>query len=604
VRLFKSIKYKLIVFTLCISLIPICAITAIYYLNARSTAEKQILQKLTAVVESKKMHVVSFIEAKKGRVIDFSSDGFIRDSLETISQGRYQRTASINLKGHLDSNKKPLDPHIMAIAIVDMDGKIVASTNDAMIGKDVSNQEIFIKSIGKNYGEAYVDQSYYAPYLNASCIFIAAPLTYRYGVETIGIIINAYDLASLSEITTNRVGMGETGEVYIVNNRDKTMLTESRFIEDVVLKMVVDTEPVRRISEGGKGMTAIYSDYRGVPVVGASVAIPAYDWILLAEIDKAEAFASLGMVRFVALVVGGVCAAVAVCGGIIFSISAARPISRLRDATDRFAKGDLDHRVNIANKDEIGDLATSFNNMAHELKNEIAEHKRVGDELSVANRELEAFCYSVSHDLRAPLRGIDGFSKALVEDFADRLDSEGKGYLHRIRIACRRMGQLIDDLLALSRITRRDMRREGVDMSAMVQEIVADLQKRRPERRVEFSITEGLKANVDTQLMQLALLNLLDNAWKFTEKHPHAKIEFGVTQNGKGPVYFVRDDGAGFDMKYVDKIFGAFQRLHDINEFEGTGIGLATVQRIFHRHGGRIWAEGAVEQGATFYFAL
>jgi light-regulated signal transduction histidine kinase (bacteriophytochrome) len=277
----------------------------------------------------------------------------------------------------------------------------------------------------------------------------------------------------------------------------------------------------------------------------------------------------------------------------------------LRDATDRFAKGDLDHRVNIANKDEIGDLATSFNNMAYELKNEIAEHKRVGDELSAANKELEAFCYSVSHDLRAPLRGIDGFSRALVEDYADMLDSEGKGYLHRIRIACQRMGQLIDDLLALSRITRRDMCREGVvDMSVMAQEIAADLQKRQPERRVEFSITEGLKANVDTQLMQLALLNLLDNAWKFTEKHPHAKIEFGVTQNGKGPVYFVRDDGAGFDMKYVDKIFGAFQRLHDINEFEGTGIGLATVQRIIHRHGGRIWAEGAVEQGATFYFAL
>jgi signal transduction histidine kinase len=550
------------------------------------------------------MHVVSFIEAKKGRVIGFSSDGFIRDSLESISQGRYQRTASINLKGHLDSNKKPLDPHIMAIAIADMDGKIVSSTNEAMIGKDVSNQEIFIKSIGKNYGEAYVGQSYNSPYLNANCIFIAAPLTYRYGVETIGIIINAYDLASLSEITTNRVGMGETGEVYIVNKRDKIMLTESRFIEDVVLKQVVDTEPVRRINEGGKEMTGVYPDYRGVPIVGASVDIPEYDWMLLAEIDKAEAFASLGMVRFTALMVGGICAAVAVCGGIIFSVLAERPISRLKNATDRFAKGDLDYRVNITNKDEVGDLAISFNNMAHKLEKEIIEHKQAVDELSVANKELEAFCYSVSHDLRAPLRGIDGFSRALVEDFADSLDSQGKGYLHRIRMASQRMGQLIDDLLTLSRITRSDMRREGVDMSAMVQEIAADLQKKRPERRVEFSITEGLKANVDTQLMQLALLNLLDNAWKFTGKHPHAKIEFGVTQNGKGPVYFVRDDGAGFDMKYVDKIFGAFQRLHDINEFEGTGIGLATVQRIIHRHGGRIWAEGAVEQGATFYFVL
>ncbi len=609
-RLFKSIKYKLIVFTLCISLIPISAITAIYYLNAKSTAEKQILQKLTAVAESKKMHIVSFIEAKKGRVIDFSSDGFIRDSLESIYQRGYQGYAGINLKGHLDSNKKPLDPHIMAIAIADMDGKIVASTNDAMIGKDVSKQEIFIKSIGKNYGEAYVGQSYDAPYLNASCIFIAAPLTYRYGVETIGIIINAYDLASLSEITTNRIGMGETGEVLLGKKMENEIvfLTSLRYVSDEPLSMFVpvdtdEAKPMKLALEGANG-TLIAPDYRSVDVLAAYQYIPETDWGLVVKMDKEEAFASLDMVRFVALGVGGVCAAVAVCGGIIFSVSVARPIGRLKDATDRFAKGDLDSRANIANKDEIGDLAGSFNNMAHKLKNEIAEHKRAENELSAANKELEAFCYSVSHDLRAPLRGIDGFSRALVEDFADRLDSEGKGYLHRIRIACQRMGQLIDDLLNLSRITRGNMRREGVDMSAMAQEIAADLQKRRPERRVEFSITEGLKANVDTQLMQLALLNLLDNAWKFTEKHPHAKIEFGVTQNGKGPVYFVRDDGAGFDMKYVDKIFGAFQRLHDINEFEGTGIGLATVQRIIHRHGGRIWAEGAVEQGATFYFAL
>ncbi len=603
-RLFRSIKGKLIVFTLCISLIPIFAITVIYYLNGRSTAEKQILQELTAIAESKKMHIVSFIEAKKGRVIDFSSDGFIRDSLETITQRGYQSNAGINLKRHLKDNKKPLDTNIVAIAIADLDGKIVSSTNEAIIGKDVSRQEIFIKSIAKSYGEAYVGQSYNSPYLNANCIFIAAPLTYRYGVETIGVIINAYDLASLSEITTNRVGLGETGEVYIVNKRDKIMLTESRFIEDVVLKQVVDTEPVRRINEGGKEMTGIYTDYRGVPIVGASVDIPEYDWMLLAEINKAEAFAPLKTLGIVALILGGSCAVLAISMGIVFSLSTARPINRLKYASERIASGNLKHRVNITRKDEIGDLANSFNKMANKLEKEIIEHKQMGDELSAANKELEAFCYSVSHDLRTPLRGIEGFSNALMEDFAERLDSRGKDYLHRIRKASRRMSQLIDDLLILSRITRSGMRREKIDMSVMAQEIAIYLQRRQPGRQVEFAITEGLKANGDMRLMQLALLNLLDNAWKFTGKHPRAKIEFGVTQNGGGSVYFVRDDGAGFDMKYVDKIFGAFQRLHGISEFEGTGVGLATVQRIIHRHGGRIWAEGAVEQGATFYFAL
>ena len=579
------------------------------------------------------MHVMSFLEAKRGRTIDFSSDGFIRDSLEIISRSPAERRAGrgdqssvprpsrlrlaeeprlspprynavINLNKHLKVNKRLLDRHILAIDIVDMDGKVISSTNETMIGKDVSEQDIYIKGISRNYGETYVDQSHKSSYMDANCIFISAPLTSKRVGETIGVIINAYALASLNDITANRVGMGETGEVYIVNNRDKIMLTESRFIEDVVLKLVVDTEPVRRINEGGKGMTGIYPDYRGVPIVGASVVIPEYDWILLAEIDKAEAFAPLRMLGIVALVLGGVCAAVTISLGIVFSLSTARPINRLKYASERIASGNLKHRVDITRKDEIGDLASSFNNMAHKLENEILEHKRAEDELSATNKELEAFCYSVSHDLRAPLRGIDGFSKALVEDFADRLDSEGKGYLHRICTACQRMGQLIDDLLALSRITRRDMRRERVDLSAIAQEIVMDLQKRRPGRQVEFVITEGLEANGDIQLVQLALLNLLDNAWKFTGKRQSAKIEFGVTQNGDGPVYFVRDDGAGFDMEYVDKLFVAFQRLHDINEFEGTGVGLAIVQRVIHRHGGRIWAEGRVEQGATFYFTL
>lgn len=225
-------------------------------------------------------------------------------------------------------------------------------------------------------------------------------------------------------------------------------------------------------------------------------------------------------------------------------------------------------------------------------------------ELAATNEELEAFNYSVSHDLRSPLRSIDGFSQALLEDYTDRLDAEGKDYLTRVRAASQKMGRLIDDLLNLSRMTRIEMRREVVDLSALAQAITAELQNREPGRQAEFVIAEGMEVNGDKRLLMVVLENLLGNAWKFTEKHPRARIECGVTQvNGK-PAYFVRDDGAGFDMAYADKLFGAFQRLHGTTEFSGTGIGLATVQRIIHRHGGRVWAEGAVEQGATFYFTL
>ncbi|QIR36113.1 GAF domain-containing protein [Tolypothrix sp. PCC 7910] len=226
-------------------------------------------------------------------------------------------------------------------------------------------------------------------------------------------------------------------------------------------------------------------------------------------------------------------------------------------------------------------------------------------ELQVVNRELEAFSYSVSHDLRAPLRSIDGFSQALLEDYEGELDDAAQDYLRRIRSATQRMGQLIDDLLNLSRLMRSEMQLESVDLSLLAREICTEIQESQSGRQVEYIIQPGLIAQGDSRLLQMLLTNLLDNAWKFTSKHTQAKIEFGtITQASDIPIYFIRDDGAGFDMAYANKLFSPFQRLHRIDEFPGTGIGLAIVQRIVHRHGGRVWAEGIVEQGATFYFTL
>jgi PAS domain S-box-containing protein len=226
------------------------------------------------------------------------------------------------------------------------------------------------------------------------------------------------------------------------------------------------------------------------------------------------------------------------------------------------------------------------------------------EQLQAANSELESFAYSVSHDLRAPLRSIDGFSQALLEDYQAVLDDTGKGYLRRVRSATQRMDRLISDLLQLSRVTRQEIKAQDVDLSAIVRTVAAELRDSTPTRRVEFVIAPKLMAVCDPGLLKVALENVVGNAWKFTSKHEQARIEFGaIRQQGK-MVYFVRDDGAGFDQTYADKLFGPFQRLHRPDEFEGTGIGLATVQRIIRRHGGRIWAEGVVEQGATFYFSL
>jgi PAS domain S-box-containing protein len=226
-------------------------------------------------------------------------------------------------------------------------------------------------------------------------------------------------------------------------------------------------------------------------------------------------------------------------------------------------------------------------------------------QLEATNHELETFSYSVSHDLRAPLRGIDGFSQALLEDYAEQLDAEGQEYLHRIRSATQRMAELIDALLALSRLTRTELQRDTVDLSHMARAIAADLQQQAPDRHVEWSLADDLMAYGDARLLRVALENLLGNAWKFTANTPAAHIAFGKSVQDDGTeAFFVADNGAGFDMAYADKLFGAFQRLHRANEFPGTGIGLATVQRIIHRHGGRVWAQGRVNEGATIYFTL
>jgi signal transduction histidine kinase len=249
-------------------------------------------------------------------------------------------------------------------------------------------------------------------------------------------------------------------------------------------------------------------------------------------------------------------------------------------------------------------LRNPFDLLFRNLKQSEEALQKANTELSAVNKELEAFSYSVSHDLRAPLRSIDGFSQALIEDYPDRLDERGKDYLQRVRLATQRMGRLIDDMLSLSHVTRSEMKHETVDLSALAQSIAEEFQETQLERQVEFIIIPGVTAKGDARLLQILLENLLGNAWKFTGHHPQARIEFGATQSDGKEVFFVRDDGAGFDMTYVDKLFGVFQRLHLQDEFTGTGVGLATVQRITHRHGGRVWAEGKVEEGAAFYFTL
>jgi signal transduction histidine kinase len=313
------------------------------------------------------------------------------------------------------------------------------------------------------------------------------------------------------------------------------------------------------------------------------------------------------------------------------------PLRAIADIAQKVThERDYSLRVQKLSDDEIGHLADAFNAMLaeigratlelqaanRELEREVRERGRAEQEvlrlnaelerrvvertaqLEYTNRELESFCYAVSHDLRGPLRSIDGFSQALLQDCLPQLPADGQRFLQRIRASTQRMGQLIEDLLTLSKVSRGELRKLEIDVSDLARHAVAELAQREPARKVEVAVWDGMQAQADPRLLRAALENLIANAWKFTAKTEQPRLEIGCLRDGERSTYFVRDNGVGFDMAYADKLFGAFQRLHSEKEFPGTGIGLATVQRIVHRHGGRIWANAAQGKGATFFFTL
>lgn len=293
-------------------------------------------------------------------------------------------------------------------------------------------------------------------------------------------------------------------------------------------------------------------------------------------------------------------------------------VELVREVTERRRWQDEILRFNAKLEEQVIQRTRQLSESNQSLQAEIRKRIAAQDEVTwlnedlhrrtqlmeATNRELEAFSYSVSHDLRAPLRHIEGFSRLLMEECSEALDSQGMDYLTRVCRSSQRMALLIDDLLNLSKVTRSEMRFQPVDLSRMAADVVSELRESSPERKVEIRIQKAMTAWGDQRLLRVVLVNLIGNSWKYTSKKDHATIEFGCRDDNERKVWFVRDDGVGFDMNYADRLFGTFQRLHHAGDFEGTGIGLATVQRIIMRHDGAIWGEGAVGSGATFYFTL
>lgn len=607
-----SLSQKALI-ALAVVILPILVVFLVSYQTGKKDLEAFILADLKLHADEREDDVLNFLEMHRRRAADFASDGFIRDGLEKLAKDG--RTDRGRLAEYLRKNKLSLDKDLIRLILYFPDGKRAVSTDgpDAIIpvvnGAEAGSAAVVNPGLGKG---------------GAPEIVFTAPVRSRHSGSPVGVIAAFLRLGTLDKAlgnTSNGAGF-KTLDIYLVD-KDGFLLTKARFSEDGVLRQRIDNALIRGCVEKQREETGFYENYRGVEVAGASMCIPSLGWTVMVEVDRDEALASILDIRRYAVVTAAITLTLLAALYLFFSRFVLTELRGLTGAARRVAGGNYDIAVPVRTNDEIGILSGAFNDMAMEIKERIAERKRAEEEvrrlnaeleakvaartveLKEANRELEAFSYSVAHDLRAPLRIIDGFSQALEEDLKDGLDANARDHLRRVRKASARMGQLIDDLLELSRITRAELRPDAINLSAVAGAVAAELKKAEPSRRVEFVIEHNLEAKGDARLLRVAVENLIGNAWKFTEKKTEARIEFGSYGQRDGKrVYFVRDNGVGFDMKYSAKLFGAFQRLHADTEFHGTGIGLATVARIIKRHNGAVWAEGEVERGAVFYFTL
>jgi len=533
---------------------------------------REIDSELTAVALSRREAVAQLIATtlseKFGRSVDVAISLSTRVRFRNlVAEEKWDKAIEI-------LHDVPHDfPHIERLFLTDAGGTLKADVPSLSGVREVNfASRDWFQGVSRNW-RPYISSVYTraaAPQL--SVIAIAVPVKGTTG-HVVGILVLQILIENLLE-SVKGINTGAEAFIYIVDSKGQ-MAFHSKHRDQKKIIDLSATPIVQKLRRGEQGVEIGFDALEQEESIIAYATVPDYGWGVVVQQPARSAMGLAARDEQLRQILAGY--------GLILLLGTMTAILMLRIAgarqraeSDRRMKADLEQRV---------------------IERTI--------ELQAVNRELEAFSYSVSHDLRAPLRAIDGFSQAVLEDYADRLDDQGKDYLNRVRAATQRMGHLIDDMLTLSRVTRVEMQRGTVDLSALAADVFAELQKSEPERKVDWRIEPGLIAQGDAQLLRVALVNLLGNAWKFTGKTANAKIEFGAMRDADGATdFFVRDNGAGFDMTYAGKLFGAFQRLHLTSEFPGTGIGLATVQRIIHRHGGRVWAEGAVGKGATFYFSL
>lgn len=601
--LFKSIRSKLLFFCLSLSLIPIAVITVIFSVKSYTALKKHHVGELSLIAESKMTHLHTALQGKKGRTVDFSSDGFIKDTLEKLNKDNCNRERLVKaLNQHLVKHKRPLDPNIFDIAVVNSTGTVVASTSQQWIGRRYANTPFFMKAMSAAYGDATVHQPSFCEICKENSLFVTAPITSRRSThgEKLGIIINCYDLAVLNDVMKTDVSM-TTGTVYLVN-REKRMITPSRFIENAPLNLLVDTTPVKRALTSGRGMIGRYPDYRGVTVFGVSIYIPEYEWLLVAEVDKAELLAPLASLAVVLFVVSATCVVLVVTAGILYSLSISRPINKLKSTAQKIASGELWRRVRLKNRDEIGELATSFNTMTEKLHSAI-------DEANRANEAKSLFLSSMSHELRTPMNSILGFAQLLKNDTNLPLMDTQRQSVELILSSGNHLLALINDILDLSRIEagRLSLSPEIVLVDCVIEEVVASIKSIAVKDAVTVVckfVQSGVYVMADSTRLKQVLTNLLTNAVKYNRKKGSVVVSYEVRDNDMLRIQ-VEDTGYGIPGDKLGMLFQPFSRLgKELTDIEGTGIGLTITKRLVELMNGCIGVESVVGKGTLFYIDL
>jgi signal transduction histidine kinase len=527
-------------------------------LTAVALLRRETVAKITAVT----------IAEKFGRIVDVAISLSTRVHFrDLVARGRWDEAIKI-------MHSVPHDlPHIERLFLADTEGTLKADMPalPQVRGVNFAFREWY-QGVSRDW-RPYVSPVYTRTAPPQIRVFaVAVPIRNASGVA-MGILVLQIRVESLLE-WINVIDTGRKGIVYLVDSKGQLAFHSQR-PERPGITDLSGIPVVGKLLRGEHGVETGLDPVENEEAIVAYAPVPGYGWGVVSHQPLHASLAYTTKEAQLRRLLTGYGFILALCALAIYMAS--RIASERRRAED-------DRR------------------MKSELEQRVAERTH---QLDAANKELEAFSYAVSHDLRAPLRSIDGFSQALIEDCADRLDEQGHQYLQRIRNATQRMGTLIDDLLMLSRVTRTEMRRELTDLTQTTRSVITGLEIVEPGRKVECQVQERMVADSDPRLIRIVLENLLGNAWKFTQRTNPARIQVGSTTDDAGtPVYFVRDNGVGFDMTYADKLFGAFQRLHAASDFPGTGIGLATVQRIIHRHGGHVWAEGETGKGASFHFTL